>query len=250
MIAALHTADSICAPRHVVSWMLLAAAAGGVNGFAFLECQQFVTHITGTITRLGLSWHSWSIAAEYATVAISFITGAVMSVVWIQGRVARGKPPSWAAPLLLVAVILALVGIAGHWGAFAPFGTQLASDPPPFVLLSLLAFAMGLQNAAVASTTGLAIRTTHLTGPATDLGIHLGTAFFSIGRQRRSSLIAAGLRAGKIVAFMLGAACSLPVSQALGYLALAWPAALVLVATTLSFMPAPAPDRLSRGVPA
>ena len=52
-----------------------------------------------------------------------------------------------------------------------------AQDPAPvgdvfsIFLLSLLAFAMGLQNAAVASTTGLAVRTTHLTGPATDLGI-------------------------------------------------------------------------------
>jgi len=233
----LHTADTISAPRHALSWFLLAAAAGAVNGFAFLECQQFVTHITGTVTRLGLSWPLWEVAAEYATVVVAFIAGAVTSVLWIQARVCRGKAPSWAAPLVLVAIILVLVAIAGNFGAFEPFGSQVAADPPPFVLLSLLAFAMGLQNAAVASTTGLAVRTTHLTGPATDLGIHLGTACFATGLERRVALISAALRAGKILAFAAGAALSLPLADNLGYLSLTAPASLVLVASALSFVP-------------
>lgn len=52
----LHTPETIYSPRHVPSWLLLSAAAGIVNGFAFLTCQQFVTHVTGTLTRLGLEW--------------------------------------------------------------------------------------------------------------------------------------------------------------------------------------------------
>lgn len=42
----LHTPETIYSPRHVPSWLLLACAAGIVNGFAFLMCQQFVTHVT------------------------------------------------------------------------------------------------------------------------------------------------------------------------------------------------------------
>lgn len=45
--------------------------------------------------------------------------------------------------------------------------------PGDFVLLCGLSFAMGLQNAAVASSTGQLVRTTHPTGPARDLGVHL-----------------------------------------------------------------------------
>jgi uncharacterized membrane protein YoaK (UPF0700 family) len=246
----LHTSESVCSPRHALSWFLLAAAAGAVNGFAFLECQQFVTHITGTITRLGLSWHTWQIAAEYAAVAVAFIVGAVTSVLWIQGRGYRGKRPSWAAPLVVVALILVLVGIAGHYDAFGPFGSQLATDPPPFVLLSLLAFAMGLQNATVATTTGLAIRTTHLTGPATDLGIQLGTAWFAKGNDRRALLLGAALRCGKIASFLLGAALSLPLAAALGYASLLCPASFVLIASSLSFVRSEAGSHVSGAVPA
>jgi uncharacterized membrane protein YoaK (UPF0700 family) len=179
----------------------------------------------------------WAVATEYATVVVSFIGGAIISVLWIQARVCRGKQPSWATPLVLVASMLIAVAIGGHFGAFGPFGSQIAADPPPFVLLSLLAFAMGLQNATVASTTGLAVRTTHLTGPATDLGIHLGTACFAIGDERRMALKTAALRGGKIMAFAGGAGLSLPLAEQIGYLSLVGPAGLVLIASALSFVP-------------
>ena len=122
-------------------------------------------------------------------------------------------------------------------GRFGRFGGTHAADPPPFVLLSLLAFAMGLQNAAVASTTGLAVRTTHLTGPATDLGIHLGAAWLATGDERRAALRGAALRGGKVVAFTLGASLSVPLAGSFGFGALLAPAAFVLVAAVLSFVP-------------
>ena len=233
----LHTPDTMHAPRHVPSWFLLAAAAGGVNGFAFLACEQFVTHVTGTATRVGLEWPHVGIAAEYAVVVLSFVAGAVVSVVAIQARVARGRRPRWAAPLVAVALILVGVGVAGRGGVFGPVGGTTAADPPPFDLLSLLAFAMGLQNAAVASTTGLAVRTTHLTGPSTDVGVHLGTAFLTTGAERRAALRGAALRGGKAGAFILGASLSVPLARSFGFGTLLVPAAFVLVAAVLSFVP-------------
>jgi uncharacterized membrane protein YoaK (UPF0700 family) len=94
---------------------------------------------------------------------------------------------------------------------------------------------MGLQNAAVASTTGLAVRTTHLTGPATDLGIHLGAVWLSTGDERRAALRGAALRGGKVLAFMAGAVLAVPLVRACGFLALVAPAAFVLAAAGLSF---------------
>ncbi len=55
-------------------------------------------------------------------------------------------------------------------GASGRLGPRSPPDPPPVVLLSLPAFAMGMQNAAVASTTGLAVRTTHPGRPDDGLG--------------------------------------------------------------------------------
>src|SRR4051794_28222888 len=102
----LHTPETIYSPRHVPSWLLLAAAAGMVNGVAFLMCEQFVTHVTGTVTRLGLEWPHVGVAIEYAVVFASFLAGAVTSVVAIQARARRGKRPRWAVPLVSVALIL------------------------------------------------------------------------------------------------------------------------------------------------
>lgn len=86
----LHTPDTIYSPRHVPSWLFLAGAAGMVNGVAFLICEQFVTHVTGTVTRLGLEWPHDRVAAEYAVIVVSFVAGAVASVVAIQARARRG----------------------------------------------------------------------------------------------------------------------------------------------------------------
>jgi uncharacterized membrane protein YoaK (UPF0700 family) len=238
----LHTPDTIFSPRHTPSWLLLASAAGAVNGFAFLACEQFVTHVTGAATRLGLEAPRGGVAAEYAVVVLSFVAGAVASVLALQARTFRGKRPLWATPLLAVALILVGVAGAGRLGAFGPLGGAVATDPPPFVLLSLLAFTMGLQNAAVATTTGLAVRTTHLTGPATDVGIHLGVAWFAAGGERRAALKGAALRGGKMAAFMAGAGLALPLTAAAGYLALLAPAACVLAAAALSFSPAWSPS--------
>lgn len=232
----LHTPDTIYAPRHMLSWLALTCAGGAVNGFAFLSCKEFVSHVTGTATSVGLEWHHLGLAIEYALVLASFVVGAIASVIWLQARFYRGQRPRWATPLRAVALILAGAAIVGHNGYFGPFGGQL-SDGPPFILLSVLAFTMGLQNAAVASTTGLAVRTTHLTGPATDLGIHLGTAFFAGSDERREAFKGAGLRAGKIITFAVGAGLSLPLAERFGYLSLLAPALLISFAAALSFLP-------------
>jgi uncharacterized membrane protein YoaK (UPF0700 family) len=102
----------------------------------------------------------------------------------------------------------------------------------------VLAFAMGLLNAGVGSSTALAVRVTHMTGPATDFGVSLATAFFTQGEERRAGLQLACLRGGQLVSFVGGAALMLPLVGTLGYMAFAGPAALLLAVVVRSFMPA------------
>jgi len=100
-----------------------------------------------------------------------------------------------------------------------------------------LAFASGLQNAAVASTTSMSVRTTHLTGPTTDIGMLFGAACVSAGPGRRPALAGAALRGGMVLSFMLGAFLAVVASAWAGYLALLVPTAFVLIAGLLSFFP-------------
>jgi uncharacterized membrane protein YoaK (UPF0700 family) len=171
---------------------------------------------------------------EYLFVLAAFVLGAMASVVPLQGRTLRGKAAIHALPIWLVSMLLVAVACAGTLGAFGPIGGAL-EEGKDFVFLAAMAFAMGLLNASVASTTALAVRTTHMTGPATDFGVHLGTAVFSAGADRRKALQLAGLRGGKIAAFAIGAAAMLPLIHTAGHAAFAAPAALIAVAATRSY---------------
>lgn len=111
-------------------------------------------------------------------------------------------------------------------------------------LLAVLCFAMGLQNGAVTSSTGLVVRTTHLTGPATDLGLSLSELVFLDGERRALAKRNSALRAGKIVAFITGAALAVPLSREFEYAALFVPAAAIVVANFLSFCPVPTHRRM------
>jgi len=237
MLSTLHTPQTIFSWRHWPSWMMLALAAGAVNAGAFLSCQRFVTHVTGTATQIGLDISSILLMVDYTLVLGCFILGAAVSILAIEGRARVGSGRAWhAAPLLGVMVVLTVVAIAGQAGAFGPFGGTV-EEAADFALLAILGFAMGMQNATVATSTGMMVRTTHLTGPATDLGVHLALSCLTAGEARRSALKGAALRAGKIVSFITGAALMVPAVKAVSWLAFLLPAAAVSMATVLSFIP-------------
>lgn len=242
MLSTLHTPQAIFSPRHVSSWMMLSLAAGAVNAGAFLACQRFVTHVTGTATQIGLDVKALWLMLDYALVLGCFILGAVVSVLTIEGRARLGGRPWHEAPLLGVMAILIVVALAGHYGVFGPFGGEV-EEMADFALLATLGFAMGMQNATVSTSTGMMVRTTHLTGPATDLGVHLALTCLDAGEARRAAAKAAALRAGKIVCFVAGAALMVPAVKTVAWLAFLLPTAAVAIATLLSFIPALAVTR-------
>lgn len=232
----LHRPETIFSLRHLPSWLLLAGAAGMVNAIAFLATQRFVTHVTGTATRLGMALASFWLAVDFAVVLVFFVLGAMLASVMIDVRAERGKKPWYAAPLFLTALLVLAVALAGRAGVFGPFGGSV-DQPADFGLLSVLSFAMGLQNGAVATSTGLVVRTTHLTGPATDLGLGLAELLF-VKKSERRSLVKrnVALRASKILSFVAGAAAAVPLANALDYAAFVVPALVVATANVLSFL--------------
>ncbi len=233
----LHSASAVLSRRHAPSMLLLALSAGAVNAGAFAACDRFVTHVTGTATRIGIDLGRWLLMAEYCAVLLAFIAGAMASVVAIQGRALRGKRPLHAVPLWVTAATLVAVGLLGSRGFFGPLGGTV-EEPGDFALLIALAGAMGLMNAAVASSTAIAVRTTHMTGPATDFGVSLAVAMFSRGSKRREALGLAALRGGKVAAFITGAALMFPLMTAVGHAAFIAPAAVIALAALRSFVPA------------
>ncbi len=232
----LHTPHSVLSLRHAPSWLLLAASAGSVNAIAFLACARFVTHLTGTVSRIGID--AGTVALDYGLVLGCFVLGAMSSATLIEVRYQRRQQPLYVLPLAIVAAILALLALAGKAGLFGQFGGSV-EGPHDLAFLAIVAFAMGLQNASVATSTGMLVRTTHMTGPATDMGVHLATALHSEGEPRLVALQNASLRAGKITAFTVGAAAGAALAGTFGYGALVVPALLIAVASALSFVQVP-----------
>lgn len=234
-MAALHKPDEIFSARHLPTWLMLTFAAGCVNATTFVACARFVTHVTGTVSRIGMEIAHLVLMLDFVLVLSCFIVGAMFSGVLINGRVHRGKRPLYAVPLLIVAALTAAVALAGHAGLLGTFGGDV-DQPGDFVLLSVLSFASGLQNAAVATSTGLLVRTTHLTGPSTDLGIHLVELAYVKGEARRNARRHALLRAGKIAAFIAGGAAGVTLARSAQFLTFLLPAVVVLAATVISFV--------------
>lgn len=222
----LHDAASVLSFRHGLTWVLLALSAGAVNAGAFLWADRFVSHVTGAATRLGTG--SWSAVLESAFLLLAFILGAVASVRALQARTLRGLPARHALPLVVTSALVSGVALVGHTGFASSEGREL-------ILLGVLGFAMGLMNASVASSTALAVRTTHMTGPASDFGVNLGVAFFASGAERVQALEVAALRGTKVLGFVAGALLMVPLAGALGSLALVAPAACILLAAHRSF---------------
>ena len=216
--------------RNLGSWMGLAFAAGSVNATALAACHRFVTHVTGTVTHIGVNVGSWGLVAEYAVVLGCFVLGAMTAVLLLDGRRIRGLASLPWLPLATVSALLAGCGIAGHLGAFGPFGGQ-AETRADFAFLSILAFALGLQNASVANATGSQIRSTHMTGPATDLGVALALLMLrNLPREHdRAARQTVRLRGGQLFAFAVGGAASAISVVHLEYLALLVPAVICAV---------------------
>lgn len=211
---------------------LLTMSAGAVNAGAYLACQRFVSHVTGTVTLIGLDFTSYWLVSQYVLVLLCFLLGA-MTAVFLLALAPPTRYPT--APLRLVALVVASVTPLGYADLFGPFG-KTVETPGDFVLLSLLSFAMGLLNATVAGSASINTRVTHLTGHATELGMNLARAWLSRGGERIVAARAVGLLAGKICCFAIGAASMAFLVRWGGYAAFLTAGALTLVASELGRM--------------
>lgn len=169
---------------------LLAALAGMVNVIGLLGfAHEAVTHLTGTTVLLGaaLSGADWALARVLLLVALAFALGALLA-----GLLTAAAPLQLdrrhAFALLLEAGLLA----AGAW-VFARL---------PLAGITAAALACGLQNGVSTTFSGGVLRTTHLTGSYTDLGVGLGRALR--GTPPPPRLLA--LHAAIIAGFLAGAA--------------------------------------------
>ena len=150
----------------------LAFIAGAINAGGFLAVERYTSHVTGLVSSMAddVALGEWEMASTGVVALLAFIGGAALSAIQINWARRNGSRHVCALPLLTEAALLLVFGILGSLHHIV--GTQL------LVTVGLLCFVMGLQNAVITKISHAEIRTTHLTGLVTDMGIEIGKLLY------------------------------------------------------------------------
>lgn len=171
----------------------LSFIAGIVNIAGVLSVATLTTNVTGHFAYFAeeISLKNYAKAITFLLFIFSFLIGAFVCNTLIE-IISKIKPRiTHAFPMFIEVVVLTIVGL----------GYVTTQEYIAYLLL----FAMGIQNALVTQISQSVVRTTHLTGLFTDLGIELSQLFFyrkpdEKSRLRRSIF----LRLSIIFFFFLG----------------------------------------------
>lgn len=152
---------------------VLAFVAGAANAGGFLAVKQYTSHMTGIVSAMAddLVLGNLNLVLGGIGALLSFVLGAACSAVMINFARRRQLHSEYAMPLLLESGLLLGFGL---------LGAQLSQMQGLFVpaTVMLLCFIMGLQNAVITKISQADVRTTHLTGMVTDIGIEIGKLIY------------------------------------------------------------------------
>lgn len=143
---------------------MLALGAAFANTGLVLRTGASVSHLTGDIARFNIGIGQWSQSAfdevmVVAMAAIGFLVGATLA-----GFIVHHPTIDISRPYGRCISFIGVFFLCSSW----------LIERQPFAAIALAALACGFQNALATHYRGLVLRTTHLTGMFTDLGVNLG----------------------------------------------------------------------------
>jgi len=162
-----------------IAAVTMAMCGGMINAISFLDlgAHFFVSHLTGTTTKVGMRAAGLGTtpskaqqdadAEEAATLAyavliiVAFITGSCFTGMVISRNAVSVGRSAYGLVLLVSSALLTVAAFS-----------DITAGKPDGALLA--AMACGIQNGMVTSYSGAIIRTTHVTGTWTDAGLYLG----------------------------------------------------------------------------
>lgn len=151
--------------RYLAAW--LSIIAGYVNSAGFLLVGAVTSHVTGNAGRLAndVVQRDFAAASRAFLLVLAFFLGAFAANLLLLTRLVARRAWMYSLLLLFEAALLAVFAHAGH----EPLELPVAHIAD--LKAAVLCFAMGLQNSMVTVISDARVRTTHLTGVVTDLGI-------------------------------------------------------------------------------
>lgn len=190
--------------------LVLTAIAGILNSVGFVAVATYTSHMTGIVASMADAavLHAPGLVGTGLLALAMFILGAVVcALVFNWGRV-NGLRSRYANILLLEGVGMLVFGLLAE---------HVRDAHRPLVVVAVLCFTMGLQNALITRIGAWPIRTTHVTGMVTDIGVELGKILYRNGPGAAAPVVGeprrVGLLALLVALFFLGG-----VAGAAGYL--------------------------------
>ncbi len=204
---------------------LLSFVAGLVNITGVLAIKTLTTNVTGHFAYFSeqLFIRNYKLAFLYLAFILAFLLGAFVSNLLIEVTLRLKPNISFIIPMVMEVIILSFV-------AFWPEPSVLPTFNSQTIGCALL-FAMGLQNSLVTKVSQSVVRTTHLTGLFTDLGIELSQLIFYKKREEYLNLKRnINLKIAIISCFFLGCIIGGYLFQYIKFKTLLCAAACVLIA--------------------
>jgi uncharacterized membrane protein YoaK (UPF0700 family) len=151
---------------------ILSCVAGLVNITGVLAVSTLTTNVTGHFAFFSeqLILMNYKMALIYLLYIAFFLMGATVSGFIVELASKKKSHNAYIIPICIESIILINVGLLP---ALFKAGPTL-----PTIISFALLFAMGLQNALVTKVSQSVVRTTHLTGLFTDLGIEISQLLF------------------------------------------------------------------------
>jgi uncharacterized membrane protein YoaK (UPF0700 family) len=178
---------------------LLSFVAGIVNVTGVLSIKTLTTNVTGHFAYFAeeVMKHNYSAAITFFIFTIFFLIGSFVSN--FLAEIISKKHPNLSHVIPITLEIIVLIGVGIFGGQ-----SELSSFEGKWTAFSML-FAMGIQNSLVTKISQSTVRTTHLTGLFTDLGIELSQLFFYKKPEETKKLkTSIYLRLSIIIFFFLG----------------------------------------------
>ena len=177
--------------------VLLAGIAGALNAAGFQAVGLFSANMTGNVSALSdhLGLGQFSAAALFGSLIVLFIAGAFVSGLLIEAGRKRQVRAIYAFSIALEGLLLLLLG---------GLDVIVHTLDQSFSLVLGLSFVMGLQNAATTRISNARVRTTHVSGMATDIGLGIAALCGGGGPEREDALARLRLYTSTIIAFLIG----------------------------------------------
>ena len=178
---------------------LLSSMAGALNAVGFLIAGSFTANMTGNISAFAdhLAGGAILISLSFIGLVAAFVGGASMAALAIQIGERRHIRSIYALAIAAEAIILLLLGMA--------LALSSANAHETFLVV-VLSFVMGLQNAVTTMISRARVRTTHVSGMATDIGIELAALFGNNGSQA-DTVRKVRLHSLTLASFAIGGVC-------------------------------------------